>query len=54
MFDGMPLWCDLRVWAWQGQPYLLSGRASRNPERIDLSPPGGWLPTLVAEGDSET
>jgi len=53
-YDSLLLWCDLRVWAWQGQPYLLSGRASRSPDRIDLSPPGGWLPTLVAEYDNNT
>jgi hypothetical protein len=41
------LWTDLRVWSYRGRPYLLSGRASRHPEFIDLAPPGGWLPTYV-------
>lgn len=46
--DGVPLWCDLRVWAYRGERLLLSGRASRTPDLIDLSPPGGWLPTYAA------
>jgi hypothetical protein len=44
----VPVWTDLRVWAWRGERLLLSGRASRNPERIDLAPPGGWLATYPA------
>ena len=42
-----PLWADLRVWAYRGEIFLLSGRASLDPERLDLSPPGGWLPTFI-------
>ena len=41
------LWADLRIWAYRGQCFLASGRASRHPDRIDLAPPGGWLPTYV-------
>jgi hypothetical protein len=41
------LWADLRVWAYRGERYLLSGRASRTPDALDLSPPGGWLPTYA-------
>lgn len=41
------LWTDLRVWAYRGQILLLSGRASSRPDRLDLSPPGGWIPTYV-------
>ena len=41
------LWADLRVWAYRGEIFLLSGRASCNPERLDLTLPGGWLPTLI-------
>jgi hypothetical protein len=44
---GTELWADLRVWAYRGQCFLASGRASRHPDRIDLTPPGGWLPTYV-------
>ena len=39
------LWTDLRVWAYRGELFLLSGRASRHPDKLDLNPPGGWLPT---------
>jgi len=39
------VWTDLRVWAWRGERVLLSGRASRQPNRIDLTPPGGWIAT---------
>jgi hypothetical protein len=42
------LWTDLRLWAYRGDRFLLSGRASRRPDGIDLSPPGGWLPTFAA------
>jgi hypothetical protein len=44
-FDGAPVWTDLRVWAYRGEMFQLSGRASRRPDRLDLTPPGGWLPT---------
>jgi hypothetical protein len=40
------LWTDLRVWAYRGERYLISGRASKHPDRLDLAPPGGWLPTF--------
>ncbi len=43
------LWTDLRVWAYRGDIILLSGRASRRPDRLDLAPPGGWLPTYASE-----
>ena len=46
--DGARLWADLRVWAYRGEILLLSGRASRRPDRLDLKPPGGWLPTYVS------
>ena len=42
-----PLWTDLRVWAYRGEIFWLSGRASCAQERLDLTPPGGWLPTFV-------
>ena len=42
-----PFWTDLRVWAYRGERFLLSGRASTRPDRLDLGPPGGWLPTFV-------
>jgi hypothetical protein len=45
---GLSLWTDLRVWAYRGQIFLLSGRASRRPDRLELTPPGGWLPTYVS------
>jgi hypothetical protein len=44
----VPVWTDLRVWAWRGERLLVSGRASRHPERIDLEPPAGWLATYPA------
>ena len=43
--DGERVWTDLRVWAYRGEIVLVSGRASRRPDRLDLKPPGGWLPT---------
>ena len=46
--EGLPLWTDLRVWAYRGQILLLSGRASRRVDRLDLTPPGGWLPTYAS------
>ena len=47
--DNGPLWTDLRVWVYRGAPYLASGRASTRPDRLDLAPPGGWLPTYVRQ-----
>ena len=41
--QGATLWTDLRVWAYWGEIFHLSGRASRRPDRLDLTPPGGWL-----------
>ncbi len=46
--DGERLFADLRVWAYRGEILLLSGRASRRPDRLDLKPPGGWLPTYAS------
>ena len=46
--EGRRLWADLRVWAYRGEILILSGRASRRPDRLDLTPPGGWLPTYVS------
>lgn len=45
--NGVSLWADLRVWAYRGERLLISSRASREPELLDLAPPGGWLPTYV-------
>jgi hypothetical protein len=45
---GATLWTDLRVWAYRGEIFNLSGRASLRPERLDLAPPGGWLPTYAS------
>ncbi|KFI21648.1 hypothetical protein [Nitrosococcus oceani] len=45
--ENSELWTDLRVWAYRGEILLLSGRASSRPDKLDLSPPGGWLPTYV-------
>jgi len=46
--DGSSVWLDLRVWAYRGEITLLSGRASVRGDSLDLSPPGGWLPTFAA------
>ena len=46
--DGTPVWTDLRVWAYRGEIFQLSGRASRRPDRLDLARPAGWLPTYAA------
>jgi hypothetical protein len=46
--DGESLWTDLRVWAYRGEIFHLSGRASRRPDRLDLTPPGGWIPTYAS------
>jgi hypothetical protein len=43
--DGTQLWTDLRIWAYRGRRFLLSGRASTDASRLALSAPGGWLPT---------
>jgi len=45
--EAPPLWTDLRVWAYRGERYLISGRASRNRDILDLTPPGGWVPTYA-------
>ncbi|ADJ27389.1 hypothetical protein [Nitrosococcus watsonii] len=47
--ENSELWTDLRVWAYRGEILLLSGRASSSPDKLDLSPPGGWLPTYVQQ-----
>lgn len=47
--DGVPLWTDLRVWAYRGDIFQVSGRASRLPDRLDLTSPGGWLPTYSSQ-----
>lgn len=47
--EGHRLWCDLRVWSWRDRRYLLSGRASREPGRLDLQSPGGWLATFAID-----
>lgn len=46
------LWTDLRVWAYRGERLALSGRASKNPTRLDLNPPGGWLATYAVDSVS--
>ena len=43
------LWTDLRVWAYRGERYLISGRASKQRDLLDLARPGGWLPTFEAK-----
>jgi hypothetical protein len=48
LIDGASAWTDLRVWAYRGEIFHLSGRASRRPDRLDLARPGGWLPTYAA------
>lgn len=51
--DGkVTLWTDLRVWAYRGERYLISGRASKERDLLDLTPPGGWLPTFAAKQSS--
>ncbi len=45
---GATVWAGLRVWANRGEIFQLSGRASRRPDRLDLTPPGGWVPTYVS------
>ena len=46
--DGVILWADLRVWAYRGEIFHLSGRASGRPDRLELTPPAGWLPTYAS------
>jgi hypothetical protein len=46
--NGERVWTDLRVWAYRGEIFHLSGRASRRPDRLDLTPRGGWLPTYAS------
>ncbi|MGA3401262.1 MAG: hypothetical protein ABSC95_18765 [Acetobacteraceae bacterium] len=46
--QGLRLWTDLRVWAYRGRIFNMSGRASRRLDRLDLTPPGGWLPTYAS------
>jgi hypothetical protein len=46
--NGAPLWTDLRIWAYRGEIFHFSGRASRRPDRLDLTPAGGWLPTYAS------
>jgi hypothetical protein len=43
-----PVWTDLRVWAYRGEIFNVSGRASLRLDRLDLTPPAGWLPTYVS------
>ena len=45
---GTPLWTDLRVWAYQGEIFHISGRASRRLDRLELAAGGGWLPTYAS------
>ncbi len=45
--DGALLWTDLRVWSYRGRIFQISGRASRRPDQLDLTPAGGWLPTYA-------
>lgn len=45
--EASQLWTDLRVWAYRGERFLISGRASCDPDVLDLTPPGGWLPTYA-------
>jgi len=46
--QGVSLWTDLRIWAYRGEIYNVSGRASRRLDRLELAPPGGWLPTYAS------
>jgi hypothetical protein len=43
-----PLWTDLRVWAYRGSRYLVSGRASPSRNRMELTG-GGWIPTYLCD-----
>jgi hypothetical protein len=44
---GTQLWTDLRVWAYRGRRFLISGRASTEADGLTVEPPGGWLPTFT-------
>jgi hypothetical protein len=44
------LWTDLRAWAYRGERFMLSGRASCRPDGIALDAPGGWLATYAGAG----
>ncbi len=46
--QGLRLWADLRVWAYRGEIFNVSGRASHRLDRLELTPPGGWLPTYAS------
>ena len=46
--DAEPLSTDLRVWAYRGARYLISGRATASEARRDLAR-GGWVPTFVCD-----
>jgi len=46
--QGLRLWADLRVWAYRGTIYNFSGRVSHRLDRLELTPPGGWLPTYAS------
>lgn len=46
--EGNCVWTDLRVWAYRGEIFNISGRASNRLGRLDLAPPGGWLPTYAS------
>jgi hypothetical protein len=45
---GTSLWTDLRVWAYQGEIFHISGRASCRQDRLELAAGGGWLPTYAS------
>jgi hypothetical protein len=46
--DGVTLRADLRVWAYRGEIFHFSGRASGRPDRLELTPPAGCLPTYAS------
>lgn len=48
-----PLYADLRVWAYRGTRYLVSGRASTRADRRELRG-GGWIPTFVRDDAAST
>jgi hypothetical protein len=51
--DGkVTLWTALRVWAYRGERHVVSRRASKQRDLLDLAPPSGWLPTLAAKQTS--
>jgi hypothetical protein len=52
--DGERVWTDLRVWAYRGEIFHVCGRASRRPDRLNLMPPGGWLPTYGSVEPGQT